>query len=508
MKKLKLILPLIALSLFSCDDYLDVNTSPNDPQASQITPNLTLAAVQTASYSPLVRRMNELGNVFMNNWGANVNSFTGGYAEEFGITISNNFYEDIWTSVYRNTYEYTKIINHTSADYDNHKAIAKIMKSFYFQYLVDLYGDIPYFEAHQGIANTNPSYDDDELIYRDLIIQIDEAIAMIDNAPANTLPVGTEDVMLGGNMNKWKKFANTLKLRILLREATKAETNAASATYLATQFAALDQNFITENVTINPGYSNSSDDQQNPWMNLMVELKLTSTGAFTYRTGYNFRRASEYIAGQLNASPTDPRRGRLFKLVGTSVVGVKQGDQAVPDGTAPDAMSELGPGLIISSSQDGFVMLLSESLLLQAEAAERGFISGDPQTLYNESIVSSFIHLGIDLSIPANATALNDYITAVNGEPGKGYTISADKIQAIMYQKSIALCNTNGLEAWIEYTRTGYINNIPMPMGSSSPTGQKPLKLMYPTSELASNSANVPAQTVNDVFTTGPFWKQ
>ena len=136
MKKIKFILPLIAFALFSCDNYLDVNTSPNNPQASQITPNLSLAAVQTASYSPLVRRMNELGNVFMNNWGANVNSFTGGYAEEFGITMSNNFYEDIWNSVYRSTYEYSNIINNPTADYDHHKAIAKIMKSFYFQYLV------------------------------------------------------------------------------------------------------------------------------------------------------------------------------------------------------------------------------------------------------------------------------------------------------------------------------------------------------------------------------------
>ncbi|WP_320815243.1 SusD/RagB family nutrient-binding outer membrane lipoprotein [Flavobacterium sp.] len=498
MKKLKLILPLIAFTLFSCDNYLDVNTSPNNPQASQITPNLTLAAAQSGSYSPLVRRMNELGNVFMNNWGANVNSFTGGYAEEFGITMSNNFYEDIWNSVYRSTYEYSNIINHPSADYDNHKAIAKIMKSFYFQYLVDLYGDVPYFEAHLGTANTNPAYDDDQVIYRDLIVQLDAAIAMIDNAPANTIAVGAEDVMLGGNMNKWKKFANTLKLRILLREATKAETDAASATYLATQFAALDQDFITEDLIINPGYSDASNVQQNPWMNLMVELKLTTTGAFTYRSGYNFRRASDYIAGRLNASPTDPRRGRLFKLLGGTVVGVKQGDFSGGTGTAPGAMSELGPGVIVSSGQDGYVMLAAESYLLQAEAAERGFISGSPQALFNAGITASFAHLG---------ASLGTYVSDVNTENGKGYAASTDKIQAIMYQKSIALCNTNGLEAWIEYTRTGYINNIPMPLGSSSPTGQKPLRLMYPTSELASNSANVPAQTVNDAFTTAPFWK-
>lgn len=76
-----------------------------------------------------------------------------------------------------------------------------------------------------------------------------------------------------------------------------------------------------------------------------------------------------------------------------------------------------------------------------------------------------------------------------------------------MYQKSIALNGTNGLEIWVEYTRTGLIDNIPMPMGSTSPTGKKPLRLMYPTSELASNSANVPVQSVNDAFTTAPFWK-
>ena len=495
MKKIKLILPLIAFALFSCDNYLDVNDSPNNPSSGQLNPSLTLAGVQNNSYRVLVQRMNELGNVFMNNWGANVNSFTGGYAEEFGITMSNNFYEDVWNSLYRNTYEFSNIINHPSADYNNHKAIAKIMKSFYFQYLVDIYGDIPYTEAHQGVNNVSPSYDDDQAIYRDLIVQLDSAIDMINNAPSNTIAVGSEDVMLGGDMNAWIKFANTVKLRILLREATKAETDAATATYLNDQFAALDQNFVDENVTINPGYSNASDAQQNPWMNLMVNLDEDN---ITYRTAYNFRRASNYIAGRLNNNPVDPRRGRLFTLIGGSVVGVLQGDSSQPTGTAPLDLSKLGPGLVVNSAQDGYVMLLAESLLLQAEAVERGFIPGDAQSLFDAAIVASMNQLG---ATPGS------YVSDVNLVDGKGYAASVNKIQAIMYQKSIALNGINGLEVWIEYTRTGLINNIPMPLNSSSPTNQKPLRLMYPTSELASNSANVPAQSVNDVFTTGVFWK-
>ena len=499
MKKIKLILPLIAFALFSCDNYLDVNDSPNNPSSGQLNPSLTLAGVQNNSYRVLVQRMNELGNVFMNNWGANVNSFTGGYAEEFGITMSNNFYEDVWNSLYRNTYEFSNIINHPSADYNNHKAIAKIMKSFYFQYLVDIYGDIPYTEAHQGVNNVSPSYDDDQAIYRDLIVQLDSAIDMINNAPSNTIAVGSEDVMLGGDMNAWIKFANTVKLRILLREATKAETDAATATYLNDQFAALDQNFVDENVTINPGYSNASDAQQNPWMNLMVNLDEDN---ITYRTAYNFRRASAYIAGRLNSNPIDPRRGRLFTLIGGSVVGVLQGDSSQPTGTAPADLSKLGPGLVINSAQDGYVMLLAESLLLQAEAAERGYITGDPQALFDAAVIASCLQLGVT---QANA---DTYVANVNAVDGKGYTASTNKIEAIMYQKSIALNGINGLESWIEYTRTGLIDNIPMPMPGVSPTGKKPLRLMYPTSELASNSANVPAQSVNDVFTTGPFWKQ
>lgn len=503
MKKIKILLPLIALTLFSCDNYLDINESPNDPNATLVTPNLSISAAQTGSYSVLVRRMNELGNVFMNNWGANVNSFTGGYAEEFGITMSNNFYEDIWNSLYRNTYEFSNIINHPSANYDNHKAIAKIMKSFYFQYLVDLYGDVPYFQAHQGANNVNPAYDNGKAIYEDLIVQLDSAIDMIDNAPATTVAVGSEDVMLGGDMDAWKKFANTLKLRILLRQSTKGSingattTDAATLTYLNAQFARLDRNFVDRNITINPGYSNAKDAQQNPWMNLMVNLDETTV---TYRSSYNFRRASSFIATQLNNNPPDPRRGRLFGLVGTAVVGVIQGDASQPTGTAPLTLSPLGPGLVVRSSQDGYVMLLAESLLLQAEAAERGFVGtpADAPAFFDAAITASMSHLG---------ATVGTYVTDVNAVDGKGYSASANKFQAIMYQKSIALNGTNGVEAWIEYTRTGFINNIPMPMGSTSPTGKKPLRLMYPTSELASNSANVPAQSVADVFNVGPFWK-
>ena len=73
-----------------------------------------------------------------------------------------------------------------------------------------MYGDIPYSQAHLRGENLTPAYDDDLAIYRDLYVQLDQAVALIDNAPAGTLNPGANDVMLGGNMTMWKKFANSL----------------------------------------------------------------------------------------------------------------------------------------------------------------------------------------------------------------------------------------------------------------------------------------------------------
>lgn len=498
MKKLKYVLPIVAsLLLFSCDDYLDVNTSPNNPQLSQLTPDLTLANAQTGPYRTLTRTMNRLGNFFMNNWGMNVNSFAATSPQEFSLALDNAFYSGIWDGLYTSTANLSNIINHEAPNYENHKAIAKILKAYYFQYLVDIYGDVPYFGAHQGASNTSPKYDDDQVIYRDLVVQIEDAINMINTPGAKA--VGNEDVVMHGNMDQWKKFAYTLKLRILLRQANLAQTDAATQTYLNDEFAELaGVTFLDANATINPGYSNGSVSQQNPFYSLMYQVDGT-----TENNEFRFVRASKYMGDKLNSSPVDPRRGRIFGLVGGTVQGVLQGDLAVVNGgTAPASISPLGTGIVTSSSQNGYMMLLSESLLLQAEAVHRGYLTGNAQTLFDQAINASMAQLG--------ATA-GTYVADVNLIVGKGYgaigATSAQQIEAIMYQKNIALQGgINAMESFIEYTRTGLIDAIPLAINGVT-KANKPRRLLYPTSELVGNTANVPAQTVNSVFTTGPFWK-
>jgi Starch-binding associating with outer membrane len=513
MKTLKIFLPFIALLLFSCDDYLDINNNPNNPTSDIVPPNLILAAAHTNTYRTMATTANELGNVWMNNWGANVNAFTGGYADEFSLAINNSFRQAIWNNIYVNSGNYSKIINSEFPNYENHKAIAKIMKSYYFQYLVDLYGDIPYSEAHLFGENVTPAYDDDQQIYRALYDQLDEAISDIENAPATANAVGTEDVINAGDMSKWIRFANTLKLKLLIRQSELALTDADTQTYLNTKFAELVADgaaFIGagESVTINPGYSNASDSRQNPFYGTWG-LTLNGSGE---RQSLNFTRATDNIASNLNTSPPDGRRSRIFTVFSGNVSGVKQGDASQPTGSAPLSLSKIGIAFsptagvgtaagaataATGSAQNGYIMTDSESLLLQCEAVHRGYLPGNAKALFDAAITRSFVLTG------ATAASLTSYLTAVDLEAGKGWTATTNKIEAIMYQKRIALININGIESFIEYTRTGF-PRIPLSMTAQYPS--KPNRLMYPTTELSGNSANVPTQTLADVFDTFIFW--
>merc|ERR1711977_662403 len=355
------------------------NDPLNDPIESQVTPDLILAGAMTGSFPSQSNNMNRLGNVMMNNWAGNINAFTGGFNEEYQLIITSTFYNFIWDGIYLNVANFQAMIDADFENYENHKAIAKIMKSYYMQYVVDLYGDAPYTEAFQGGDNPTPTYDDDMEIYRALITEVDEALALIDNNTDLTNPVGSEDVVYNGNMTNWVTFANTLKLRILMRQSTLAETDGETASYLATQFQALqDASFITTTATINPGYANDTG-RQNPFYGTYgfnVDGSQTTTNRFIVASLY----AEQYL--------------------------------------------------------DGILFSAAESFFLQSEAVFRGYIAGDAKGLFQDGIRSSFDQLGI-------ADQAEAYITNSDGVDEIGWDGSANKIEAIMTQKWIATNGIN-----------------------------------------------------------------
>lgn len=503
----------------SCENYLDVNDTPNSPLYKNIEPNLSLSAALSQSYRLIsgdnrnVERssvggesLNQLGNLMLNSWAGNVNSFTGVFPNEYGSIMTASFYDNLWDYGYTNIANFQKIIDFPSSDFDNHKAIAKIMKSFYMQSIVDLYGDCPYTDAFQGGNLTTPTYEDDLLIYRKLYIELDEAISLINNSNSNDKVVGSEDCVMSGTMSRWEQFANTIKLRLIIRQSLS--TNPDVIAYVNTKASLLGAlpatNFLQADVIINPGYNKSNNDKQNP---------------FYGRYGYNIAGAetiqrslitpSKHVASVLNGT-NDTRRSRLFTVTSNNVVGIEQG--ALSGGTTPTNPGRLGPAIIpvpvasdpaVGSALNGFIMTLSEVNFLISEASLRfpAFSGFNAKSYFDNAVIASFVRLSVGTTSALSTTAANTYLGSVLNTEGFGWN-STNKYKAIMTQKWIALMSVNAGESWFDYVRTGF----PITPNALGNTFGKPKRLLYPTSETVTNSANVPKQTASSAFATGPFW--
>jgi hypothetical protein len=474
----KLFIALFAIfSMASCsNDFFDVNESQNSPVSS--TPKLSLPVAQKYTVDLLnggYNAYNTVGNLWSYSWAAGGDYIY--FTDETKYLITSGFR----TATFNSTYllplnNYDVIEKNTDPQYANYVAIAKIMKAFHFQYLVDAYGDVPYSEAFQRQGNTTPKYDDAQEIYNDLLVQLTAAQTLIAASASDaTVLTPSSDKMLNGNMAMWAKFANTIKLRILLRQSQIGVTDYSSVNNGIGFLGA------GETVYCNPGYINETN-KQNPFY-----ASFGKTAAGDAASNSNATRATDYAISKLNG---DPRKQRLFAAVGTTTnyVGIAQNQ---PAGLSSANLSGVGPGLLSSSSQSAIIMQGAESLLLQAEAVARGFISGDANALYNDAVQASFNELG--------AGAAASYL-GTNGYPNGTL---AQNVGAIIYQKWVALMGTNGFEVWIENRRTGYPD---IPVAPNATSTVLPVRLLYPSTEYGTNPNNVPLQTSGDAFTSKVFW--
>lgn len=494
MKNIFKLFSIVMLSIITVgcsDEYLDVNTDPNNPITA--SPDLLLPVAQrytayTITGPTGARRLNTLGNLMMYNW-----SQSDGYSwyqDEFEYRGNTTFYSTIWTYQYQNTLKQYHTMDVDTPNYEYYKAISKIMKSFHFQNLVDTYGDIPYFEALQRGDNPTPAFDDALTVYEDLIVQLDNAIALINagNANANVLTPGGSDIMYGGDMNEWKKFANTVKLRILVRQSDMVGRDA----YINTEFQKIaneGSGFITANATANPGYA-EQEDQQNPfWANF------GQTTAGEYVNNYFATCATPFVLDYLTDT-NDPRIDYIYEKPDTGHLGVEQGLDSYPAGGAltEPYVSNIGPGLLKGSEQDSVIFSLAEAEFLQAEAALKTFLSSSAQQHYENGITASFDYLGVGA-----ANAAGYYTQPINLV---SWGSTSNKLEAIITQKWVALNGLDAAQSWYDFSRTGYPSNLPISL--SSPEANRPVRLAYPSQEISGNGGNVPSQP--NVFTSKIFW--
>lgn len=516
----------------SCNRYLDINDNPNSIHIEEVSPDLIFPGATAQLFRTQAGTMNIFGNLMMNGWAGNSYVYGSPYVREFNLnSVDNSFYNGIWDGLYRSLGNYKLIEEYPNANgaQDYYVAASKVMRAFYMQTLVDLYGDVPLSDAFKYQNNLTPKYDDDVLVYHTEIADLEKAIAMINSANSNvvSMTAGT-DPIFGGDMVKWKSFANTVKLRYLMR---MSKLTGAEGSYRDSKLAGLSgAAFMTQSVLINSGYNSSTDSQQNPFYGNFIRTSARS------RVGQSVT-VSENQATALNGNPNllvlpgnpsniydkytglvDPRRSKLWSTVGGVLKGVRQGALSGEPG-APQAgtnpVSRIGIGVTgeastssaqsnvnAGSARSGVVMSLSEIEFLLAEAALKFPANfSNAQGHFTNGITASFNYLG--------ATGDAAYIASANTRLGLGWIgTDAQKLEAIMTQAWIANTSVNPIQSFINYNKTGYPYT---PLAVTATKTNKPYRLVYPVSEFVANSANVPNVTSADVFVKNastPFWNQ
>lgn len=496
---------IIMLTLSGCSDgFFDVNENPNAPSIS--TPDLTLPVAQHQLAVLNAQSMTYLGNYLMYNWATPSNWSAN--QDFFRYNVTSTFYSNIFDVSYADIFKnLTYVSNYKDEDgilaYDRYKAIAMILKSYQYQYLVDLYGDVPFSEASLRGKNTTPKYDDAEEVYKANIDSLTAAVDMLKSLPENDANPGSADAVFGGNADRWMQFANTIKLRYLLRL-----TNTGQDSFIQSEVDKIQGNgagFVTENVMINPGYSDNAD-KMSPFYGY---FRKAGTGEQADRGDYTV--ATDYTMDYL----FDTDDYRVFGLYAEAEKGDYKGAEQNVDlegeGLTSGDLSKVGPGLIKEATSDQPIMLLSEALFLQAEAVVRGFLPGDAEEFYNQAITASYKYLldGVtdddgELFVPDYEEAAEEYYS--QSVPNVGFANSGNKIEAIITQKWIALNGTSSIESWIEYNRTGFPAGLPLPVNTTRT--DRPYRLLYPSSELARNVDNVPKQSIDDAFNVKIFWQK
>ncbi len=459
MRKISLFLLLPALLLAaSCKKNLEeINTNPNAPIVAQ--PELLLRQViydfgENNAYEGFVAG-NLLGQYFT--------------AVDFNLfdrhdLASPQYGGKPWAYLYTNLRDNETLLKRarTEAVHNVYEGPALVLKAYMTGILTDLYGDVPYFEALQGKdGNTTPAYSNQEDIYNapnGILDNLDKAIIALKNYKGT--PTLKGDILFNGNLTSWVKFANSLKIKYLMRSSDKKSVGAQLQ-------AIVDGGEYMKTNAENAAFSFTDGAPNN------FRLATLRIGDFSL---FILSETMEEILKQYN----DPRLMTYFRPTAADAAqykGLLNGPDASQ--TSITVANYSLAGTIFREKTSGVkanFMTAWETGFLLAEAAEKGLVSGASQMLYESSVQQAFAYW--NTALPADYLTTGDAAFGVNG---------ANKQQQIITQKWIASI-INGYEGWIEYRRTGFPEL--KPIAASLNNNKIPVRLPYPIEEAALNATN------------------
>ncbi|MHB1168996.1 MAG: SusD/RagB family nutrient-binding outer membrane lipoprotein [Longimicrobiales bacterium] len=443
----------LAVIVTACDEGLaGLNVDPNNPVevgAEYLLPNAIEASVSRVIGSGL--NMDVTG-LWVQHYVEHL------YTVEDLYDITNSAVSGHWSSFYAGPMQdFQEVIEKgTETNRPNTTAMGMIMKAWTAQVMTDLWGDIGYSEALQGRTSDvlTVAYDTQEQVYNQLLEEVTAAAAMID---PDGLKIESGDILYGGDMEQWRMFANALRMRMAMRLSEIAPQVAAqefAAAHAAGGFASNDDSailwYLDNGVNRHPIHSYELSRDDHSVSRTMIEM-----------------------LKDLN----DPRLEVYAKPnAAGNYWGLANGVFADPP---LDSVSRIGD-FYSRADAPGILISYPEQLFLEAEAAERGWITGDPAALYTAAIRAS---------MEFNEVATAD-INAYLAQPEIAYAGGADGLEQIWTQKWIALFG-QGPEAYSEWRRTA---TPVLPIGPDAENdGQIPLRLFYPASEESYNREAVEA---------------
>jgi hypothetical protein len=476
----------LLMSVISCDDFLDINTDPNNP--SVVPATLTLPTAQMKLATVLNGDYAVVGGIWAQHW--TQSHVASQYRDEDRYALTNLDYQVPWRELYAGALVDLKKIEAEALSTENWNLYlqAVSLTAYTYQILVDWYDAVPYTEALGGENGvTSPVYTPGNEIYADLLTRIDNALSKDLSGPGVThIP---SDLVFGSldeedQVNAWVQFANTLKLKMWLRQTyvNNSGAQAAISTLLA------NGNFLTMDAKIDVFVD--LPDQSNPLYESNVRQLNVATNL----------RGSRTLISWLQENG-DPRLDAYF-LPGTSGhYGLWQGWFEAPTTVVSEQQPDVA---ILDPTRPVYLFSADEVLFMLAEAHARYGDQALAKQYYDEAVTSACTRVGVDCASFVAPGGLYEY---PNGT-------LAENIEAIIMQKWASLVD-RGYEAFWDQNRTcvpavsafpAFDDNVipgtlTYSVGGTTSNGQFPKRLIFPESERNTNT-NIPTE----VPITVPVW--
>ena len=481
MKSIQLYIILLALTLVACTEGFEkLNTPPTS--STTIDPGAILAKVQRDSKFTQGHEYQSLTAGAWIQWWVSSNNLP-----------SSRYYfqrhrgED-WGGQYNNIMNIAQIRHHLlkgqedTAEGRLRLAIARVVEIDLWQTITDLYGDIPYSESAMGENDliTQPKYDTQEFIYQDLIRSLDETIAQLNASSASDKSYGTSDLYYSGDVSKWIRYANSVKLQLGMRMKYVAPDFARTVVAQALSSPLIASNSDNAQIETSTQYEASRHPLLNLFRRGSPDNKYLGKAFIDYLVATNDPRLRMIASPSINSelAGTPEYRGKLAAPTDEELLGVVNNDYSL----ASD-LTYFSDTYNASNPIPCYVFTYAEICFYKAEAALEGWGGLNPDQA--ESFYQEGIRAAMELK-PYNITDIpQDYIDAQFSFAGLN---AEQRLEKIMNQKWVMMFGRS-FDIFAEWRRTGYPALAPgHNLGDTN--GNIPRRRGYPQEEVDLNPEN------------------